>query len=265
MKKRYFCLIITILLTGCSQQDGADIAYWTDASYKSSLDYVMEQENMLASELEHVNKMAAYIANTPSSSTRVPGDSTRNTSHTPGDPMTLAGLSTDERVELLLGVSDKPKTMGEYTEAQALANIEDVHIEVRSGSVLNPDTRTITIKIHGALTESVKAIYKEIYADTTNPVTNDNGGYFYRQKNNGTNENRAYEDKIISNHSFGCAIDINIDQNLYGDKNSGSHVPGNGLSLTKDSVIVQTFEKYGWKWGGDWSTPDCMHFEYLPD
>lgn len=53
----------------------------------------------------------------------------------------------------------------------------------------------------------------------------------------------------LSMHSWGLAIDFNVQDNWYGDEPQ------------MDPRIVQIFKKWGFEWGGDWSTPDGMHFE----
>lgn len=58
------------------------------------------------------------------------------------------------------------------------------------------------------------------------------------------------ETKPLSRHSWGCAIDVNTKTNGYGKKPSDSQIR-----------ISPIFEKWGFEWGGYWSTPDPMHFE----
>lgn len=55
--------------------------------------------------------------------------------------------------------------------------------------------------------------------------------------------------RSISKHAWGLAFDINVPTNQYG------HAP------QMDMRIVDIFRKWGFKWGGDFSTPDGMHFE----
>jgi hypothetical protein len=76
---------------------------------------------------------------------------------------------------------------------------------------------------------------------------------------------------IISNHSFGLAIDINPVFNPY--VKGKIIVPENGLSyinrsnlmpgmIKNNDTVVQTFAHYGWRWGGNWkSLKDYQHFE----
>jgi hypothetical protein len=53
-----------------------------------------------------------------------------------------------------------------------------------------------------------------------------------------------------SEHAYGAAIDINAPENPY------------GATPTMDPAIVKIFERWGFLWGGDFLTPDGMHFEY---
>ncbi len=65
-----------------------------------------------------------------------------------------------------------------------------------------------------------------------------------------------------SNHAFGTAIDLNAEFNGQGDKPPAIGKKGSVREL------VPIFEKHGFKWGGDFNTPDGMHFEVmklLPD
>ncbi len=79
----------------------------------------------------------------------------------------------------------------------------------------------------------------------------------------------------LSNHAYGCAIDINPMENPYvlynGDTPTWSHsnadpyidrTSGAEHMITHDDLCYQIFTKYGYSWGGDWSNPkDYQHFE----
>lgn len=53
----------------------------------------------------------------------------------------------------------------------------------------------------------------------------------------------------ISMHAWGLAIDFNVVTNQYGAR------------PTMHPRIVEIFERWGFRWGGRWETPDGMHFE----
>lgn len=53
----------------------------------------------------------------------------------------------------------------------------------------------------------------------------------------------------LSMHAFGLAVDLNVSTNQLGTR--GKIDPG----------VIEIFEKWGFTWGGQWSSPDPMHFE----
>jgi hypothetical protein len=72
-----------------------------------------------------------------------------------------------------------------------------------------------------------------------------------------------------SEHAYGRAIDVNPFQNPYRRDDlvlpelasayldRGNVRPGMVLDV---GVVVEAFEEIGWSWGGEWSSPDLMHF-----
>lgn len=83
------------------------------------------------------------------------------------------------------------------------------------------------------------------------------GGTFMWRNIAGTNR--------LSTHSFGIAIDINVELSNYWRSSepdrSGKYVYKNRIPLE----IVKIFEKHGFIWGGRWYHFDTMHFEYRPE
>ena len=57
--------------------------------------------------------------------------------------------------------------------------------------------------------------------------------------------------RTLSRHSWGIAVDLNASRFPYGVRD------------WQDSRLIATFHRYGFEWGGDWSTPDPMHFELI--
>ena len=123
-------------------------------------------------------------------------------------------------------------------------------------------TDTMTFKIHSALKDDVLAIFEEIYNAPVKAPLKDVNAYSWRN---------AMSSGTYSDHNYGCAIDLNYNEN-YCVYASGTVVgsfydPKNSIySFPSDGVVVQTFAKYGWLWGGNaWvnGTVDYMHFSYL--
>ena len=80
------------------------------------------------------------------------------------------------------------------------------------------------------------------------------------------NWRRIKDTERLSLHSFGIAVDINVEYSNYWKWDD----PG-GERLHLDYVnripleIVEIFEKHGFIWGGKWYHYDTMHFEYRPE
>jgi hypothetical protein len=53
----------------------------------------------------------------------------------------------------------------------------------------------------------------------------------------------------VSLHTWGIAIDLDSATNRRGTRG------------TMDPQVVQIFKRWGFRWGGDWSWTDPMHFE----
>jgi len=65
----------------------------------------------------------------------------------------------------------------------------------------------------------------------------------------------------LSTHSYGIAIDINVEYSNYWLWNKKSMKYQNQIPLE----IVEIFENHGFIWGGKWYHYDTMHFEYRPE
>jgi len=63
------------------------------------------------------------------------------------------------------------------------------------------------------------------------------------------NIRRSKGGNAYSLHSWGVAFDINAESNGY----------GNSPQMSKK--LVRCFTMAGFEWGGDWQTPDGMHFQ----
>ena len=68
--------------------------------------------------------------------------------------------------------------------------------------------------------------------------------------NGAFNIRRKTGSSSMSVHSWGYAVDINAAWNRYSTKG------------TMSPAVVRCFQEAGFEWGGNWKTPDPMHFEY---
>ncbi len=145
-------------------------------------------------------------------------------------------------------------------EAAAKANIVRVTVPVWR---LNRNTglktaSTQSFQINKALADDLVKIFTEIFNDPSQFPIYEIGGYSWRGGN-------------TSEHNSGLAVDINANENyqVYPDGRIGAgsywKPYEDPFSIPEDGIVVQTFAKYGFSWGGNaWSSNnDYMHFSYL--
>lgn len=149
-------------------------------------------------------------------------------------------------------------------KAEAMKYMTDITVDVWK---INADgekyASTLTLTVNRNLADDVKSIFREIFEDSEKFPIKSAGGFQWRNSASGR----------ISQHSYGTCIDINPNENYYvstsGKALSGSYWKPNDdpYSITEDGIVVRTFAKYGFLWGGNaWgehSSKDYMHFTYL--
>ena len=97
-------------------------------------------------------------------------------------------------------------------------------------------------RCHEKLSEVFQSVFNEIYKQGLWEHLNDFGGcYQYRPARNLSK---------LSTHSWGIAVDVDVNDNPL------------GADPVIDDRIVVIFEDHGFLWGGRWSRPDGMHFQY---
>ena len=92
------------------------------------------------------------------------------------------------------------------------------------------------------------------------PYVSNIGGTYKWRVVKGTNR--------LSLHSYGIAIDINVQKSNYWQwdcKCEDEKEKLNTPHLIIPQLIVDIFEKNGFIWGGKWYHYDTMHFEYRPE
>ncbi len=155
---------------------------------------------------------------------------------------------------------------GVYFETKEVAQEYMVEVEVPAWRLNSDGTKTsytAYIEVNKALAEDVVSIFTEIYNDGAQFPIKDVGGFSWRNTAGGK----------VSQHSYGTCIDINYNENYYVEPD-GTPITGelwlpneNPFSIAEDSIVVKTFAKYGWRWGGNaWGekyAKDYMHFTYL--
>lgn len=70
--------------------------------------------------------------------------------------------------------------------------------------------------------------------------------------------------KRLSNHSFGTAIDLNVERSAYWRWSKPATLPIFNRK-TWPTELIEAFERHGFIWGGKWWHYDTMHFEFRPE
>jgi hypothetical protein len=203
---------------------------------------------------------AAVIVRLLWSSERVKVDfAEENEPVTPVDPnftsfaIQYRSMSVEQRRVALFGNANKTY----FTSASdASGYIVDVTIPIWRLQNGVKVASTATIQVHKLVAEEVKLIFQEIFDDPEQFPIKSIGG-------------ARYSDAL--RHAWGCAIDINPEENYYLQYSTGYQVGYywkpyvDPYSITPDGSVVRAFAKYGWGWGGQgWSSGvDYMHFSIL--
>lgn len=157
-----------------------------------------------------------------------------------------------------------PNGVAFASQEEAQAYMKEITVKVwnidsKGGKVAS----TKTLVVNQALADDVVKIFDEIFESGEQFPIKSCGGFQWRKAASGR----------LSQHSYGTCIDINPTENYQvatdGTPMSGTHwTPGEDpYSIPEDGIVVKTFAKYGFAWGGNaWSeksAKDYMHFTYL--
>lgn len=173
------------------------------------------------------------------------------------------GIDEKKQIEYIFGVNPGNQRWSAFSKSLANEvgkNLTTVEIPIW---VLNNNNNKIAstkkLTVNNKVSDVVVSIFNEIFNSSEQFVIDVSTTGAYSNRGNTT-----------SMHNYGIAIDINWNANAMfnaqGQIIAGTHYsPGvDPLSISATSSVVQAFEKYGWYWGGDWSsTPDYMHFSYM--
>ena len=165
-----------------------------------------------------------------------------------GSGSSVAGASVQEKLAYLFP-SGLPASSQEAS--RYMTTVEFPVVDING----NKSTKRATV--HQALAQDFVDIMTEL-ANNNIPIK-DVGCYNWRS---------AAASSSRSHHSYGVACDLNSNENYMiknGQVVAGSYYkPGEDpYSFPANGVVVNTFAKYGWTWGGSWSSSkDYMHFSF---
>jgi hypothetical protein len=98
-------------------------------------------------------------------------------------------------------------------------------------------------RVHNKIAPQVEILFAALDHDGVWPLLKTyDGGYTWRAKRGS---------QKMSMHAFGLALDFNAATNGLGNHDFDMPRP-----------VIRVFKALGWTWGGQWSVPDAMHFQW---
>lgn len=139
--------------------------------------------------------------------------------------------------------------------------------DFESKTSMNKVTKYRMLTLNKAIANYTYRVFAEIYNSPDKPVI-DGELYAFSYRANVNNPS------VLSQHSFGCAIDINASNNPNGvagktyeqwmamPESTVAEKQKKAKTIYVGSTIVKIFDKYGFTWGG-YSWRDGMHFDFI--
>ncbi len=160
-----------------------------------------------------------------------------------------------------LGMARTKEVLGEFAYLLNSNGSVTVDSAWRSANIPSNPPRAIglTADCHVAIEPALQNALAEIATrglSWTIDLSNSNrfGGCFVPRFNRLTPNSSV---GFLSRHTWGMAIDMNTVDNCQGCAPPGFARTGGGCET------VRIFRKHGFSWGGNYTTPDGMHFEYV--
>jgi hypothetical protein len=163
-----------------------------------------------------------------------------------------------------LGMARTKALLGEFTyrvNANGSVSQNDAWVaaSLPAGRVLHNDSIPISARCHNVIEPALRSALAEVAAAGLGGTINVGDANIYGGCHN-ARFNRLTPDSslgFLSRHSWAMALDTNTQGSC-----QGCAPPDFALS-PGGCTTVQIFRKYGFAWGGNFLTPDGMHFEWV--
>ena len=189
----------------------------------------------------------------------------------------------EDKQFISMGISNdiKEKMIGNSMKENAIISFDDLRYLNMTYYGFDHLSHIGEMIVHKDVADEVLEIFKILYQhqfpiEKMNLIDKYSGDDILSMEDNNTsgfNYRKIANTDKLSTHSYGKAIDINPVQNPYFIPNTQFFEPKKSKKyidrtlsekgmIKENDIVVKTFQKYGWEWGGNWSTPkDYQHFE----
>lgn len=272
-----------------------DIPVWYDSYIKTTQDVHNIQLETIVSTLNEDTNTPANNSDT-SGDPVAPGTGNINPLPVPDDLNAIINMSFEDAFNIAVAGIGTYEDLKKYTPETEAAlnsvranNSETITVKLWKWENANDNSNMNKVSVdqniccNRLIAPLLKACLDEIYNNPEKPVMRYDGCFVIRAMGHvpARNNNPA----TTSAHAFGCAIDFNATST---ERTSTGAIKGNTLGpghtptyeewcsmpethakyeiFHSESVVVKTFYKYGFYWGGSWnSSTDGMHFGFLGD
>lgn len=247
-----------------------DNSYWMSTSYKSqwkNSSKVSELDSATTAFMKgfenpgtpHLRKRKSHAKEVynRNKGKKAPSTSSVSTTGPTTGTTNAKGLSNSEKIKIVFP-NGVPKT-----EAELKKYLVDVKVPI---TTKDGKKTTTTVTVHKAIAGDVKAALEA--AQKEGFAVYEIGGY----RKFGSDSAGKVSDVglVYSQHCYGLAVDMNVNENCYKKPANGSCSVGklydtnNKYSIKKNGALYNSFISNGWGWGGEWnSLRDYMHFSFF--
>ncbi len=163
----------------------------------------------------------------------------------------IDGLIDDELTDPVLSVAAVKFRFGEFAIRAAGGDQVEIDPAWVEANIVDVDLAPLGLfRCHRLLVPYLRGVISELERSSLIQMLDPAdfqlaGGCYNPRFNRGADPGYS-----LSRHAWGIAIDVNPSTNQY------------GVPPTLPLAVVETFRRWGFSWGGSWSTPDGMHFEW---
>jgi hypothetical protein len=241
---------------GAKVGDRVDLRAWGRSRHQFTVGFVAEDASVLGAELVMDDSTGTTMGITRPSRVRLSGTQKQLEA-------AVAALVKPARVDRswspltpsgAISQAETKQLLGQFSYTRRASGTISVDSAWRKANLVTTKLPLIgSIPCHRVVAAAATAALTEIERQGLGALINTrdtfrNGGCW------GPREQRSSFGTIgrtLSRHSWGAAVDINPTANPY------------GAYPTIDPRIIAIFRQHGFMWGGDFPTPDGMHFEYI--
>ncbi|MCP3857692.1 MAG: M15 family metallopeptidase [Actinomycetia bacterium] len=244
-------------LRGAEVGDAISFIGWDGRTHNREIGYVASPALIGNTELVFSVADAASFGFSRPSSVLISDLPTRQLSldtldrHLPDQLLGVQGSWEPPRPNQTLPTVTLKRLLGEFEYRPGSGDSVSIQASWTSTNIASVTVPIVgSLRCHRAVHDDLVAVFTQIEAEGLAGTidgydTRVNGGCQVPRLIRGGNSGGA-----LSRHTWGLALDVNPSQNTFGGR------------VSMNARVVEIFSEHGFVWGGTWTRPDGMHFEW---